>query len=173
MVILGELAIFALFFGAYLVAWGQDPDLFAAGQAHLNQGRAVLNTVLLLCSSLFVARAVEAARQGETEGARASLAVALGGGLAFFLVKAIEYRDLFDHGFSPATDDFFTYYFVLTWAHLLHLLVGMGVLVFLRSLARRPELSARQIGYLEAGGCYWHMVDVIWIVLFPLLYLVR
>jgi nitric oxide reductase NorE protein len=172
-VILGELTIFALFFGVYVWARGEDPQLFASSQEHLNQSRAVINTLLLLTSSLCVASAVKAARTGDNGPARRFLLAALGGGAGFWLVKVLEYRDLFGDGFTPGTDDFFMYYFVFTWLHLLHLLVGMGVLVFLRSLAGRAELTPKQVGYLEAGGCYWHMVDVIWIVLFPLLYLVR
>ena len=172
-VIGGELVIFTAFFGAYVWARGEDPELFASSQEHLNQGRAVINTVLLLTSSLCAAVAVKAARAGKSDLARRLLLAALGGGAGFWLVKVLEYGDLFGDDLTPGTNDFFMYYFVLTWLHLLHLLVGMGVLVFLRSLAGRAELTPKQVGYLEAGGCYWHMVDVIWIVLFPLLYLVR
>lgn len=147
--------------------------MFASSQAELSQWRGVVNTLLLLTSSLCVAAAVKAGRHGEPEAARPLLAAALAGGAGFWLVKVSEYRELFAADLSPATNDFFMYYFVLTWLHLLHLLVGMGVLAFLRSLVRRAELTPKQVGYLEAGGCYWHMVDVIWIVLFPLLYLMR
>lgn len=172
-VILGELTIFAAFFGAYVWARGQDPGLFASSQEHLAQWRAVLNTLLLLTSSLCVAAAVKAVRRGSTDRARPLLLAALLGGAGFLVVKAVEYAELFGDDLSPATNDFFMYYFILTWLHLLHLLVGMAVLVYLRSLAGRAELTPKQVGYVEGGGCYWHMVDVIWIVLFPLLYLMR
>lgn len=154
-------------------ARGQDPALFASSQEHLHQSRAVLNTVLLLTSSLCVAAAVKATRTGAGEAARRLLLAALAGGVGFWLVKIVEYGQLFADDLSPATNDFFMYYFILTWLHLLHLLVGMGILAYLASLVRRPELTPKQVGYLEAGGCYWHMVDLIWIVLFPLFYLVR
>lgn len=171
--ILGELTIFAVFFGAYVWARGDDPELFRSSQEHLTQWRAVINTVLLLTSSLCVAAAVKAVRRGTADVARPLLLAALVGGAGFLVVKFVEYAELFGDDLSPATNDFFMYYFILTWLHLLHLLVGMAVLFFLRSLAGRAEITPRQVGYVEAGGCYWHMVDVIWIVLFPLLYLVR
>ena len=172
-VILGELTIFAVFFGAFLWGRGEDPKLFVAAQGHLSQWRAVINTVLLLTSSLCVAGAVKAVRTGSVTVARPLLVAAVLGGVGFWLVKILDYADLFGDHLTPATNDFFMYYFILTWLHLLHLLVGMAVLVFLWFLAGRSGLTPKQIGYVEAGGCYWHMVDVIWIVLFPLLYLLR
>ena len=155
----------------YVWARGQDPELFASAQEHLNQSGGAVNTLLLLTSSLGVAAAVKAARDGGGELARRLLGAAIAGGGAFGVVKALEYRELLSADLTPASNDFFMYYFVLTWLHLLHLLVGMGILVFLRSMLRRGELTPRQIGFVEGGGCYWHMVDIIWIVLFPLLYL--
>jgi nitric oxide reductase NorE protein len=162
-----------VFFGVYVWARGQDPELFASSQQHLHQWRAVINTLLLLTSSLCVAGAVHAVRNRSADMARRLLVAAVLGGAGFCLVKVLEYGELFGDRLTPATNDFFMYYFILTWLHLLHLLVGMSVLVFLWSLAGRVELTAKEIGYVEGGGCYWHMVDVIWIVLFPLLYLLR
>jgi len=172
-VILGELTLFAAFFSAYVWARGQDPTVFRASQEHLSQGRGVVNTLLLLTSSLCVAAAVRAARAGQPRAARPLLLAAVGGGIGFLLVKVVEYHALFAAGFSPATNDFFTYYFVLTWLHLLHLIFGLSILGFLSRLVGKDELTARELGYLEGGGCFWHMVDLLWIVLFPLLYLVR
>ena len=172
-VILGELTVFAAFFSAYLWARAQDPAVFEASQAHLSQGRAVVNTLLLLTGSLCVAAAVRAVRAGHRRSARPLLLGAVAGGVAFLLLKILEYHALLDAGFSPATNDFFTYYFVLTWVHLLHLVVGMSILGFLSFLVRKEELTPREFGYLEGGGCFWHMVDALWIVLFPLLYLLR
>lgn len=167
------MTVFAAFFGTYVWARGQDPELFRSSQEHLAQSRAVINTLLLLTSSLCVAAAVKAVRRGSTDVARPLLVAALLGGAGFWVVKIVEYSELFGDHLSPATNDFFMYYFILTWLHLLHLLVGMAVLLFLWSLTGRAELTSRQVSYVEAGGCYWHMVDVIWIVLFPLLYLIR
>jgi nitric oxide reductase NorE protein len=172
-VVLGELTLFAVFFGAFVWARGEDPELFVSAQRQLGQWRAVINTVLLLTSSLCVAGAVKTVRTGPVNVARPLLAAGVLGGAGFWLVKILEYADLFGDHLTPATNDFFMYYFILTWLHLLHLLVGMAVLIVLWRLVGRSELTPKQIGYVEAGGCYWHMVDVIWIVLFPLLYLLR
>jgi nitric oxide reductase NorE protein len=172
-VILGELTVFAAFFSALVWTRGRDAAAFQASQAHLHQGRGLFNTVVLLTGSLCVATAVHRARAGRRESARALLLTGVACGLLFLLVKVSEYHDLLAGGFTPATNDFFTYYFVLTALHLLHLIIGMSILTALSFLVRKEELTARQIGYFEGGGCFWHMVDVIWIVLFPLLYLLR
>lgn len=147
--------------------------MFASSQEHLNESGGAVNTLLLLTSSLGVAAAVKAARQGDADVARRLLGAAVAGGVGFAAVKVLEYRALLGADLTPGTNDFFMYYFVLTWLHLLHLAVGTGVLVFIRFLLCRGELTPRQIGFVEGGGCYWHMVDVIWIVLFGLLYLLR
>jgi nitric oxide reductase NorE protein len=172
-VILGELTLFAALFSAYLWAQGRAPGEFEASQTHLHQGRALFNTLLLLTGSLCVALGVQAARDGRLPFARRLLLAASASGVTFGLVKVVEYRDLLAEGFTPATNDFFMYYFVLTGLHLLHLVIGIGVLTFLASLVGRANFSGRRLGYLEGGGCFWHMVDIVWIVLFPLLYLVR
>lgn len=172
-VLLGELTVFAAFFSAYVWTRARDPVVFGASQAHLHQGRGLVNTLLLLTGSLCVAGAVRGVRDGHRESAGPLLLVGVACGLVFGLLKIAEYRELISDGYTPATNDFFTYYFVLTWLHLFHLLIGMGVLTFLSVLVRKEALTPREFGYLEGGGCFWHMVDVLWIVLFPLFYLLR
>jgi len=172
--IFGDMAVFAVFFAVYLQARTKDPALFAAAQGELNRNLGALNTVILLVSSLFVVLAVRAMRQPLNRH-RAPLLVLGGmtGGVGFIVVKAFEYSEKFAHGITPATNDFFMYYFILTGLHLVHLVLGLAVLTALWRFARKEELSAFQWGFFEAGACFWHMVDLLWIVLFPLLFLVR
>lgn len=172
-IILGELTLFSALFAAYILAGSRAPGLFSTAQAQLHPGRALFNTVVLLTSSLCVVLAVQAARSGRSDAARRLLLTAIAGGVAFLLVKVVEYGDLLREGYTPATNDFFMYYFVLTGLHLFHLIVGIGVLGVLSSLTRQGSFNERRMSYLESGGCFWHMVDIVWIVLFPLLYLVR
>ena len=101
------------------------------------------------------------------------LRYALGIGSIFLVVKAFEYGSLFTSGISPVTNDFFMYYFVLTGLHLLHYLGGMVALVVTLVRARKHGLNAGYTRWIESVGVYWHMVDLIWIFLFPMLYLLR
>ena len=171
--ILGDLTVFGVIFGTQLYYRGQAPGAFARSQQLLDQDLGALNTVLLLVSSLFVVLAVRTVRTAQRPRSSVLLAGALACGAGFAAVKVIEYGQKLGAGLTPLTDDFFLYYYVLTGLHALHLLVGMGVLTFLLVLSRRPSLTDRQFALFEGGACFWHMVDLLWIVLFPLLYLVH
>jgi nitric oxide reductase NorE protein len=174
-VVLGDMLVFALLFVVELVSRAHDPGAAAASQARLDPGLGAVNTLLLLVSSLLVVGAVRALR---TTGAARRLAppllvAAMGCGVAFSAIKIVEYSGEVASGATPMTNDFFLYYFLLTGFHWFHLLLGLGVLAVLTIAARRPSLSARGMGYVEGGACFWHMVDLLWIVLYPLLYLAR
>lgn len=171
--ILGDMAVFAFVFATYLVARGEHPALFNVSQSQLDTTIGAVNTLLLLCSSLCVVAAVRAVGRRAVQTARRLFAAAIVFGLGFVLNKYLEYGDKLRHDIKPATNDFWTYYYVLTGLHLFHLIVGLGVLAGLIRLAGNPRLTARRYAYIEGGACFWHMVDLLWIVLFPLLYLVR
>jgi nitric oxide reductase NorE protein len=126
--VFGDLTVFALFFSAFAFYRSQQVELYQASQATLNQSYGVLNTLLLLTGSWFVALAVESARNRSPLRAARLLALAIGSGTAFVVVKYGEYGEKFRAGIGPGTNDFFMYYFVLTGIHLLHVLVGLGLL---------------------------------------------
>jgi nitric oxide reductase NorE protein len=89
------------------------------------------------------------------------------------LLKVVEYSDKIDMGLSPQTNSFYMFYFILTGLHWFHLLLGLGVLTYMYFSARRTARDAKQFAWFEGSGCYWHMVDLLWIVIFPLLYLMN
>lgn len=167
------MTLFTVLFSAFMADRAQHPQVFRVSEQQLSPAHGVVNTLLLLTSSLCVATALRAVRQGAIELAPRLLMAAFVGGLGFVASKGWEYSELVHAGFTPATSKFFAYYYTLTWLHLIHLVLALGVLVFLLSLSRRRELTTRQFGYLEGGACFWHMVDLVWLVLFPLVYLVR
>lgn len=169
--ILGDMLVFALFFGVIIYLRGEDPALFTQSQGQLSQTAGALNTVLLLTSSLFVALGVRASRDDAKDKARALFALALLCGLCFAGVKAIEYADKIALGLTPAENDFYMYFFVFTGIHLLHVTIGVAVLAALIRIARRPKLAAHDISLIESGASYWHLVDLLWVVLFALFYL--
>ncbi|MFI9408666.1 cytochrome c oxidase subunit 3 family protein [Nocardia gamkensis] len=170
--IFGDMIMFAVLFITFLYYRSKNPRLFADAQGELNQNFGATNTVVLLASSLFLVLAVRAVRM-RSAWAPPLVAAALVCGLIFSVLKIVEYVSKVHHGITPATNNFFTFYYVMTGLHWFHLIIGMAVLSALLVLARRPKLSASQYAFFEGGACFWHMVDLLWIVLFPLLYLVR
>jgi nitric oxide reductase NorE protein len=98
---------------------------------------------------------------------------AAGVGVCFVVIKAIEYHEITAAGITPGTNEFFMYYFVLTGLHLAHVMVGLTVLSALALLVRNQALTRTHVAYVEGGACFWHLVDLLWIVIFPLLFLVR
>lgn len=175
--IFGDLLVFALFFVTYLVYRAAEPTVFTVSQAALDTGFGALNTGVLLLSSLLVAGAVgrlaDPSRTRRDRPAELSVVGAILLGLVFSAVKVIEYSGKVDAGLTPMTNDFFLCYFMFTGLHWFHVLIGMVVLGVVLVLARRGRLSPRQRVFVVGGACFWHMVDLLWLVLFPLFYLAR
>ena len=169
--VLGDMLIFSAYFGAYMFDRGRNQELFLHSQRQLSPGLGAANTLVLLASSLFVALCVQAARRGE-RGA-ASRCLILGGacGAGFVLIKLCEWYLKLSTGVGIATNSFFMHYYVLTGVHCFHVLLGLGILCLVwRELhgAQPPRMRI-----LEIGATYWHMVDLLWILIFALLYLMR
>lgn len=171
--IFGEMSFFAALFASYLLALNGDPAGFAVGQDRLDRAIGTANTLLLLTSSLFVAQGVGAAKAGDCGRAPRLFAAGLACGLGFIALKAVEYAELFAHGIAIDSHPFFAYYFGLTALHLGHVIIGCGLLAALARTTRRPFVRPAHMALMESAGCFWHMVDLLWIVIFPLLYLVR
>ena len=166
-----DMIVFSLFFIVYLSERMRIPGVFAASQADLNPTFGLVNALVLLTSSLFVAEAVTSARQGRPLLVRAKLALALLCGALFSASKLTEYAGKFAAGISPVTNSFFSFYFLLTMIHFLHVLAGM---VFIAHCLARANAEAGRPAYLaklENTGLFWHFVDLLWLFLFPLLYL--
>ena len=171
--ILGDLAAFALLFGVWMYYRGKEPALFADSQLEVHRSFGAINTLLLLTSSLFVITAVRAVRAQMRRVAQAAIGFAIVCGVAFLLDKVLEWTDLVANGHGPTANNYFLYFFVLTGLHAFHVLIGMGILTALLRLSRKPSLSKGQFAFVEGGACFWHMVDLIWVVLFALLYLMH
>jgi nitric oxide reductase NorE protein len=171
--ILGDMSVFAVFFTVYLSERSKHRELFDLSQSTLNKNFGAINTMFLLVSSLLVLLAIRAMRTAQRALAQRLLVGAFLCGLAFIVVKMFEYHERIAAGQTPSTNGFYLLYFVLTGLHLFHLVIGMAVLTALWFLARKPDLSTNQWAFFEGGACFWHMVDVLWLVLFPLLFLIR
>ena len=171
--IFGDMLVFSLFFSTFLYYRGQDVELFAASHAQLSQLFGALNTLLMLSSSWFVATAVQGARRNRPRAPRACFLLAFVCGAGFVLVKYFEYGAKIRAGITLNSNDFFMYYYMFTGIHLLHVLIGMGVLLYLARSSWAGRYDGNTVRNLESGGSFWHVVDLLWIVLFALFYLVK
>jgi nitric oxide reductase NorE protein len=171
--VLGDMFVFGLFFTVFVYYRGLDLEVFRTSQATLNQNYGALNTLLLLFSSWFVVLAVIDVREHAARYAARLLGLAMLCGLGFSVVKFVEYGEKLRAGLGIMTNDFYMYYYIFTGLHFVHVIIGLGVLIYLWSMVQAGVKSAGELRIFESGAIYWHMVDLLWIVLFPLLYLLQ
>ena len=186
-----EVLFFGGLFTAYTVYRNSPGNQLAAGSAQLNDVLGAVNTAVLLTSSLTMALAVRAAQLGNRRGVQLFIGLTLVLGLAFLGVKVYEWRHEYTEGLVPVLNwererwvekgidpdrpkMFFVFYFIITGLHALHMIIGVGVMIWLLSLAFAGRF-ARPVEYapVEVSGLYWHFVDIVWIFVFPVLYLLR
>lgn len=171
--ILADMSAFALFFLLFTLGRAADPLLYEQSRAHLSIDLGLLNTIILLTSSWMMVQAVHCARLGDRGRTIRYLILTMLVGSGFAVTKIIEYVTKVQSGITMLTNDFFMYYFTFTGIHFLHFIVGMGALSVTLAKAFSHPADARWRRWMESVGCYWHMVDLLWIMLFPLLYLQR
>lgn len=173
LVVIADVVVFVVLFGMYLHYRAEQPALFAASQARLTDGFGFANTVVLLSSSLAVVAAVNATRLGRSADASLAFTVAMGLGVVFMVLKVTEWSVKVHHGLSPDTNDFFAMYFVFTALHLLHVTVGLAALFFARRIAVAGARGHHDQGLVQSAGVFWHLVDLLWLLLFPIVYFVH
>ncbi len=191
--LLTEIMFFGALFTGYAIYRYQYPEAWSAASHHLDIRLGLFNTIVLISSSLTMALAVHAAQTGKKQALILFLIATLTLGLVFLGVKTKEYSDKFEHhlvpghGFqfeaAPKREEsdrdlpkhaalFYCFYFGMTGMHALHMIIGMVTLVVLVRMAQKNRFSAEYHPHIELFGLYWHFVDIVWIFLFPLLYLV-
>ncbi|WP_404476963.1 cytochrome c oxidase subunit 3 [Novosphingobium sp. BL-52-GroH] len=168
--ITADMAMFAVFFLLFMVGQAQDPEGYRASRAALDPMLGLGNTLILVFSGWWMVRAVEAGRAEDWVLARSRVLAAMLFGSAFAITKAYEYYAKISKGITLTTSEFFGYYFAFTGIHFLHFALGIGVLAITAGKLARPEGAKTRI-WLESAAAYWHMVDLLWMVLFPMLYL--
>jgi nitric oxide reductase NorE protein len=169
--VLFEALVFTAYFAVYLVHRTAHSGLFLRSQGYLNPWLGTLDTLLLLTSSMFALRCVQAARAGAVRAAMSNAYLTAALGVAFLASKLTEWALLVRGGHGFTSNEFFMYYFFLTGIHLLHLLIGfiaLGVAIY---QLRSPKRRSQEI--VETCATYWHTVDLLWILIFSLLYVVR
>ena len=165
--------IFAILFLSFMQDRLKNPAIFEASRQTLNMHLGGIDTLILLTSSWSVALAVQAMKRDQIDREPRLL---LGGavtGLMFVASKSIEYFEKFAHGITPGTNPFYMWYFTLTGIHLIHVVVGTSLLTYLWVRSWRGTYDHLHRTVPESVASYWHLVDLLWIVLFPLLYLMK
>jgi nitric oxide reductase NorE protein len=171
--VLTDMVTFGFFFSTFAYEQSQNPAQFAADRETLSTAFGAVNTFVLLTASLCIALAVHALRDAKVATGKRLLLGAGACGTVFIINKAFEWGSKLSDGHTPNDDNFFQLYYLLTGIHLLHVLIAMTVLGYLWRKAGRIKLAptAHQARYIENGATYWHLVDLLWLVLFALLYL--
>ena len=179
-----EILFFGVLFAAYAITRVRFPEAFAAASRLTNLPLAGINTAVLVTSSLTMALGVHAAQHGARRACVHWLGLTVALGCAFLAIKAVEYRlDYLEHLVptldfryaGPQADQvelFFYLYFFITGVHALHVLIGIGCIATIAVMASRNAFSPAYFTPVDVTGLYWHLVDVIWLFVFPVLYLV-
>ncbi len=171
--IFAEMLAFGVLFVAYAFARAQNVALFNESQLTLNPVSGAINTVVLMTSSYFVVCGVSAIKQGLHKQCAHWLVGAFLLGGVFVSIKLLEFTATFAAGISMSTNTFYMFYLSLTFFHFMHVMMGMVILACIVVKARRGGYSAQNYTGVETGASFWHMVDFLWIMLFPLIYLIR
>lgn len=168
--ILAELSVFAILILVFAVTQALKPQLFSESRLLLNTSTGLAMTLSLLTAGLFAALAQAQVRRSRPRHGAAWLLAALLVASVYVVLKVTEYRHLLASGLGMEHSTFFTLYWILTGFHFLHVLLGMFILGWLAERCRRGLYDASNRSGFESGVLYWHMVDLIWVVLFPLVY---
>jgi nitric oxide reductase NorE protein len=169
--VLGDLVFFGAYFIIFMVHRAMAPELFLQSQQHLNLTIGVVDTLVLLTSSWFIVRSVATARSGDYQGAVRLTYLGGACGVLFIAIKAYEWSAEIGAGHTMPANEFFLFYYMLTGVHLFH--VGLGLLILGIVVRELRNPRKRRVSMVESGATYWHMVDLLWIVIFGLLYVMR
>ncbi len=166
-----EVMVFGGLVGSYILYRLASAGAWAEMANHVSTTIGAINTMVLLTSSLSMVLAHAAVEEGNRPRAKLYLGLTVLGGLLFMVFKGIEYTTEISHGFTPLAGTFWSFYFVMTGLHGLHVLGGIIANFALFVMASKGTLWPHKQTRVEYCGLYWHFVDVVWIFLFPLLYL--
>lgn len=183
-----EILMFSGLFLAYFITRMFYPEMVLEAHEYLSKTAGGVNTLVLLSSSYTMAMAVRSAQTSDSRGIQRWLILTMLCGCIFMVVKYFEYSSKFEHGMLPGKyysahlhgyeieglpHIFFAVYFMMTGLHGIHVLIGLGIMIWIYIRAGRGDFSATNYAAVENTGLYWHLVDLVWIFLFPLLYLVK
>lgn len=179
-----EILFFGGLFAAYIIYRAWYPELFTLASEELNTLWGGVNTLVLIGSSLTVAMAIKSAQQNQKKAIAINLGITIALACVFMLIKYFEYTHKFEIGIFPGkfytfegidhpkANIFFSLYYLMTGLHGIHVIIGIGLMIWLLIRANKGAFDSMYYTPVEITGLYWHLVDIIWIFLFPLFYLI-
>ncbi len=168
-IILLELLTFGVALIVLVFSTRENPEMYHQSALHLNKTFGAINTVFLLTSGFFMANAVQEYKKNNLDKTNRFITLTMIGGLLFLMLKGFEYYEKIQAGLVLGYDSFFNFYWLLTGFHVIHVLVGLVILLFLKKAIGKTSSTLEDV---EASAAFWHMCDLIWLLLFPVLYLI-
>ena len=166
-----ELITFGMALVAFVYYGSEEPELFHQSRLQLNTTFGAINTIFLLTSGFFMATAVNYFKENKVAKSSLFFKLAMSGGVLFLALKSVEYYHKIDSGITFETNIFFTFYWMLTGFHVIHVIMGL-VILMITNHGMNKKNSDMKIEDVEASAAFWHMCDLIWLLLFPTLYLI-
>lgn len=164
-----ELITFGMALVAFVYYGTEEAEVFHQSKLQLNPTIGAINTIFLLTSGLFIANAVHFYKKGKTKKSSFFFKLTMLGGVLFLLLKSYEYYTKIANGITLDTNTFYTFYWMLTGFHIIHVLIGLVILVITE---RNINKNKAELEDVEASAAFWHMCDIIWLLLFPTIYLI-
>ena len=170
-VIILELVTFSMALIFLAISSKENPELFHTSRLQLNSTYGAINTMLLLTSGFFMATSMHQLKKSNFDKSRIYLKLTMLGGVLFLVLKSVEYYEKLQHGLGMGENTFFNFYWLLTGFHVIHVIVGLLIIVSMYFGIKKKKENVKMED-AEAGAAFWHMCDLIWLLLFPMLYLI-
>ncbi len=164
-----ELITFGIALIAMVVSNNENPEIFHSSRLQLNTAIGTINTIFLITSGFFMAKSVSELKNQNIKKSSLFLNLTMLGGLLFLLLKSVEYYFKIEAGLTINYNTFFTYYWLLTLFHVVHVIVGLVILLVISRSLKKNKINLEDF---EASASFWHMCDLIWLLLFPIIYLI-
>ena len=168
-IIILELFTFGIALVVLAISSKENPEAFHQSSTHLNATYGTINTIFLLTSGFFMATSLHQFKLKNIKKSSFYLKLTMLSGILFLILKTLEYQEKISDGFVMGYDTFFSFYWLLTGFHVIHVLVGLVILLILNQTMKKPDALTEDF---EASATFWHMCDLIWLLLFPILYLI-
>ncbi|AMZ71299.1 MULTISPECIES: cytochrome c oxidase subunit 3 family protein [Pseudomonas] len=168
--VLMDMMLFMIIFCSYFYERAKNPDSFIQSQSSLSVNAGIFNTLILLTSSWFIVLAIRSLSKLNRRTCMVFILLTLACSLAFTISKFLEYKEKLSTGITMLTNDFFMFYYMITGLHFMHVLIGSIILIV---MFFRIKNGSSGVHGLESSATFWHMVDLLWIIIFPLLYIMR
>lgn len=168
-----EILTFMMGLSSFIIQRNSDIVIFNLSKEMLNPYFGLINTAFLVIGGFFMARGLEELKINDNKSSANYILLAIISGFLFLFTKSLEYYQKIQIGVFIDYNDFFTYYWLLTLFHFTHVIIAIGILIYILIMVKKQYYSQNNYFDVESGAIFWHMCDIIWILLFPILYLLK